>query len=151
MPYLVGLHMYILGWQMFRSNFTYTEEVLADAWWKFSQNICCENCLKFSYQLLTHVSCMVNLWRLLVSWKVIHRAVASLTVPGGQEIYFPHFFFKFQSIFSSHVLPYFGTPGGRLFTGKVMTSSNSNWFTLLLLPLLHWFCVVISLIMVQVW
>ena len=27
------------------------------------------------------------------------RAVASLTVPGGQEFYFPHFFLKFRSIF----------------------------------------------------
>ena len=27
------------------------------------------------------------------------RAVASLTVPGGQEFHFPHFFLKFQSIF----------------------------------------------------
>ena len=27
------------------------------------------------------------------------RAVASLTVPGGQEFHFPQFFLKFQSIF----------------------------------------------------
>ena len=29
----------------------------------------------------------------------VARAVASLTVPGGQEFNFPHFFVKFQSIF----------------------------------------------------
>ena len=29
----------------------------------------------------------------------INRAVASLTVPGGQEFHFPHFLLKFQSIF----------------------------------------------------
>ena len=28
-----------------------------------------------------------------------HSAVASLTVPGGQEFHFPHFFLKFLSIF----------------------------------------------------
>ena len=27
------------------------------------------------------------------------RAVASLTIPGGQEFHFPHFFISFQSIF----------------------------------------------------
>ena len=27
------------------------------------------------------------------------RALASLTVPGGQEFHFPHFFLKFRSIF----------------------------------------------------
>ena len=32
------------------------------------------------------------------------RAVASLTVPGGQEFHFPHFFLKFQSIFPQTVL-----------------------------------------------
>ena len=48
------------------------------------------------------------------------RAVASLTVPGGQEFHFPHFFPKFWSFFSyfssnfSHFLPHFGSPGGRL-------------------------------------
>ena len=34
---------------------------------------------------------------------LINRAVASLTVPGGQEFHFPHFFLKFQSIF--HIFP----------------------------------------------
>ena len=29
----------------------------------------------------------------------INRAVASLTVPGGQEFHFPNFFLKFWSIF----------------------------------------------------
>ena len=28
-----------------------------------------------------------------------NRAVASLTVPGGQELHFPHFFLKFRSLF----------------------------------------------------
>ena len=30
---------------------------------------------------------------------MICRAVASLTVPGGREFHFPHFFLKFRSIF----------------------------------------------------
>ena len=42
------------------------------------------------------------------------RAVASLTVPGGQEIHFPHFFLKVWSIFlifpQAYFLPHFG-PG----------------------------------------
>ena len=46
------------------------------------------------------------------------RAVASLTVLGGQEFHFPHFSsnpdqFFFPSNFA-HFLPHFGPPGGRL-------------------------------------
>ena len=37
----------------------------------------------------------------------IIRAVASLTVPGGQEFHFPHFFLKFQSIFPQTLLIFF--------------------------------------------
>ena len=44
---------------------------------------------------------------------VVCRAVASLTVPGGQEFHFPHFSPKFSSNFS-HFLPHFGSPGGRV-------------------------------------
>ena len=29
----------------------------------------------------------------------LNRAIASLTVPGGQEFHFPHFFLKFRLIF----------------------------------------------------
>ena len=35
------------------------------------------------------------------------RAVASLTVPGGQEFHFPHFFLKFRSIFPQTSLIFF--------------------------------------------
>ena len=35
------------------------------------------------------------------------RAVASLTVPGGQEFHFPHFFLKFLSIFPQTLLIFF--------------------------------------------
>ena len=48
------------------------------------------------------------------------RAIASLTVPGGQEYHFPHFFHKIWIKFSyfssnfSHFLPHFGPPGGQV-------------------------------------
>ena len=51
------------------------------------------------------------------------RAVASLTVPGGQEYHFPHFFHKIWIKFSyfssnfSHFLPHFGPPGGQVREG----------------------------------
>ena len=35
------------------------------------------------------------------------RAVASLTVSGGQEFHFPHFFLKFRSIFPQTLLIFF--------------------------------------------
>ena len=35
------------------------------------------------------------------------RAIASLTVPGGQEFHFPHFFLKFRSIFPQTLLIFF--------------------------------------------
>ena len=44
----------------------------------------------------------------------IRRAVASLTVPGGQELHFPHFFPQILINFSSnftYFLPHFGPPG----------------------------------------
>ena len=50
------------------------------------------------------------------------RAGASLTVPGGQEFYFPHFFLKFRSIvliFPQTLLIFFlilGPPGKALAT-----------------------------------
>ena len=56
----------------------------------------------------------------LLNWFQRDRAVASLTVPGGQEFHFPHFFLWFQSNFSyfssyfTYFLPHFGPPGGRL-------------------------------------
>ena len=37
----------------------------------------------------------------------MNRAVASLTVLGGQEFHFPHFFLKFQSIFPQTLLIFF--------------------------------------------
>ena len=37
----------------------------------------------------------------------VSRAVASLTVPGGQEFHFPHFFLKFRSIFPQTLLIFF--------------------------------------------
>ena len=44
------------------------------------------------------------------------RAVASLTVPGGQEFPLSSFSPKFHNFSSnfSHFLPHFGSPGGRL-------------------------------------
>ena len=48
------------------------------------------------------------------------RAVASLTVPGGQEFHFPHFFLKSRLSFLifpqtfTHFLPHFGPPGGQV-------------------------------------
>ena len=49
-------------------------------------------------------------------YNAVSRAVASLTVPGGQEFHFPHFFLKFWSIFlrTSYFLPHFGLLGGRV-------------------------------------
>ena len=44
-------------------------------------------------------------WKSLLSFS--SRAVASLTVPGGQEFHFPHFFLKFQSIFPQTLLIFF--------------------------------------------
>ena len=50
--------------------------------------------------------------------RYVDRAVASLTVPGGQEFHFPQFFLKFWSFFSylssnfTYFLPHFGPPGG---------------------------------------
>ena len=35
------------------------------------------------------------------------KATASLTVPGGQEFHFPHFFLKFWSIFPQTLLIFF--------------------------------------------
>ena len=42
------------------------------------------------------------------------RAVASLTVPGGQEFHFPQINFSYFSSNFAHFLPHFGPPGGRL-------------------------------------
>ena len=41
------------------------------------------------------------MWRLR---NIKIRAVASLTVPGGQKFHFPHFFLKFRSIFPQTLL-----------------------------------------------
>ena len=35
------------------------------------------------------------------------RAIARLTVPGGQEFHFPHFSSKFRSIFPQNLLTFF--------------------------------------------
>ena len=37
----------------------------------------------------------------------LRRTVASLTVPGGQEFHFPHFFLKYRSIFPQTLLIFF--------------------------------------------
>ena len=44
---------------------------------------------------------------LLLRWLLLNRAVDSLTVPGGQEFHFPHFFLKFRSIFPQTWLIFF--------------------------------------------
>ena len=67
--------------------------------------------------------CALDIGLLLQIWllpQLPHRAVPSLTFPGGQEFHFPHFFLKISihfSYFSSNLtsfLPHFGPPGGRL-------------------------------------
>ena len=50
---------------------------------------------------------------------ILGRAVASLTVPGGQEFHFPHFFqvsinFSYFSSNFTYFLPHFGPPDGRV-------------------------------------
>ena len=48
---------------------------------------------------------------------ILNRAVANLTVLGGQEFHFPHFFPQISINFSSnftYFLPHFGPPGGRV-------------------------------------
>ena len=45
----------------------------------------------------TLLSKLIPLWKWM--WRHTGRAVANLTVPGGQGFHFPHFFLKFRSIF----------------------------------------------------
>ena len=54
--------------------------------------------------------------RCLKPLKYVNRAVASLTVPGGQEFHFPQILINFSYFSSnfSHFLPHFGPPGGRV-------------------------------------
>ena len=51
-------------------------------------------CWKRGCLLLTKIKAKAGVLR-----NIVCRAVASLTVPGGQEFHFPHFFLKFRSIF----------------------------------------------------
>ena len=44
-------------------------------------------------------NCYKFYWKGVQNLSIIYRAVASLTVPGGQEFHFPPFFLKFWSIF----------------------------------------------------
>ena len=55
------------------------------------------------------------------------RAVASLTVPGGQEFHFPHFFFKFRSIFPQTLLIFFLILA--LWVGKSPTREGPGYAT----------------------
>ena len=49
----------------------------------------------------------VNIYIYIFKYSCLFRAVASLTVPGGQEFHFPHFFLKFRSIFPQTLLIFF--------------------------------------------
>ena len=61
----------------------------------------------------------------------LSRAVVSLTVQGGQEFHFPHFFPQISIIFHyfssnfTHFLPYFG-PRGNTLPGSVIIFCNHN-------------------------
>ena len=65
-----------------------------------------------SHYALTFLIEMLHCYRIIIPNQVdfklsIARAVTSLTVPGGQEFHFPHFFLKFQSIFPQTLLIFF--------------------------------------------
>ena len=76
-------------------------------------------------------------WKILFLW--VTRGVASLAVPGGQEIYFPHFssnfhdvffvFLKIQSFWTSFGLSEFATSGKALYA----TVSNATYTIVMLL------------------
>ena len=58
---------------------------------------------KMLWDILTKLCRKLYLVRILI----VIRAVASLTVPGGQAFHFPHFFLKFRSIFPQTLLIFF--------------------------------------------
>ena len=67
---------------------------------------------------------------LIPFWVVDVRAVASLTVPGGQEFHFPHFFLKFRSfvlIFPQTLLIFFLNLAPRV--GDSSTRKGSGYAT----------------------
>ena len=78
------------------------------------------------------------------------RAVASLTVPGGQEFHFPHFFLKFRSIFLifPQTLPIFFLILA-LRVGESPTREGPGYATVWSLPNV-WICW-ISSIVVRLW
>ena len=63
-----------------------------------------------------------------------HRAVASLTVPGGQEFHFLHFFLKFRSIFPQTLLIFFILA---LRVGELPTREGPGYATAQTLRRLH--------------
>ena len=96
--------------------------------------------LKFKYLIGSRVivhnnilnSCLISKLFHLLTFRTIYfniRAVASLTVPGGQEFHFPHFLSKFWLFFRIFprtflIFPYFGSPGGRV--GKALATPLFN-------------------------
>ena len=63
------------------------------------QTTYCLKNLKIHFEILAGQLSFVRYYQELKNPWADCRAVASLTVPGGQELHFPHFFLKFQSIF----------------------------------------------------
>ena len=55
-------------------------------------------CNKVGY-ILNYSMYQAIFWTKLQHTELNNRSVASLTVPGGQEFHFPHFFLKFGSSF----------------------------------------------------
>ena len=74
---------------------------------------------QYYFARLIHIfSKQVTIYIDHVDVAIVIRAIASLTVPGGQEFHFPHFFLKSRLSFLifpqtfTHFLPHFGPPGG---------------------------------------
>ena len=64
----------------------------------FSPTRCQSNsCFPFRTEHAEASLFRTNVRKIILDWRTV-RAVASLTVPGGQEFHFPHFFPKFRSI-----------------------------------------------------
>ena len=77
-----------------------------------------ELCTKFGFRGVSFVGSAIFSYKHAQN-SVLNRAVASLTVSGGQEFHFPHFpqivinFSYFSSDFA-HFLSHVSPPGGRL-------------------------------------
>ena len=90
-------------------NVKQTNEVHWCRWFEFLHaqiDIDRSNLIGWYYDCLI-ISDWLILWLFDHIWLADTRAVASLTVPGGQEFHFPHFFLKFRSIFPQTLLIFF--------------------------------------------